>query len=101
MYGLTVEIGRCLDGVELIELPLVRPEVDAAGTLASGMLKLRSDESGPPTPLIFRYRTERVETARLEFTDLENPVVLAFLNAGDDESRRRFFEQFGLTIPGS
>ena len=100
MYGLTVENLRCLDGIELIELPSTGL-AGAEGTLASGVSKPKPGEPESPTPLIFRHRTERVETARLEFTNLEKPVVIDFINAGDDEGLRKFFDEFGLTIPGS
>lgn len=84
MYGLAVEIDRCPDGVELVELPAMR-----GNTLADSR----------PAMTVFRYRTQRRQSERFEFTDLENPVVVAFVNAVDDERRRRFFERFGLTVP--
>jgi hypothetical protein len=97
MYGLVVDVERCPDGVEFARLPPIESVTNARGTLAD----VTSTPDDPQPPLIFRYRTARRESARLEFTDLENLVVIAFVNAGDDEDRRRFFERFGLTIPGS
>jgi hypothetical protein len=96
MYGLAVEIERCLDGVELVELP---PPYSPDRTLAGGGSHPAAPKS--ETPLIFRHRTARTESTRLEFTNLESTAVIKFLNAGNDERLRSFLEQFGLTVPGS
>jgi hypothetical protein len=66
MNGLAIEIKRCLDGVEM-------------------------DDTG-----YYHHRTSRIETERIVLADLEDPIVMAFVNATDDESRQVFFGQFGL-----
>jgi hypothetical protein len=102
MYGLAVDIERCPDGVELVELPPILSVPGAHGTLAQGVVPpLPEGVEPPPTPLIFRSRTARRESERLEFTDLEDLVVIAFVNAADDERRRLFFGRFGFTTPGA
>ena len=45
---------------------------------------------------IYRYRTFRRETERITLSDLENPIIVAFVNAADDEQLLSFFERFGL-----
>jgi hypothetical protein len=45
---------------------------------------------------VYRYRTKRTETERVVLADLEDPIVIAFVNATDDEERQRFFGRFGL-----
>src|SRR5262245_24740794 len=86
MYGLAVEVERCPDGVELVDLP---ESVGSTGTLASSR----------PAMTVFRYRTERRESGRFEFVDLEKPIVLAFVNAWNDEQLCRFFARYGLMTP--
>jgi hypothetical protein len=85
--GLTIDIERCQDGVELVDLPgtgLYGPE--AAGTLAGS--------SHPVT--VFRPRTDRREVQTMRLSNLENPIVIAFVNATDDEDRLQFFDQYGF-----
>jgi len=43
----------------------------------------------------YHYRTNRRETQRITIADLEDPIVIAFVNATDDESRQGFFDRFG------
>jgi hypothetical protein len=69
MDGLTIDIQRCPDGVEL---------VDGA---------------------FYRGRTDRSEPERITLTNLEDPVVIAFVNATDDAQRQLFFGRFGLLSP--
>jgi hypothetical protein len=86
--GLTVEIQRCPDGVQLVDLVgtgLYDPE--AVGTVAV---------AEPPAKRAFRYRTDRRETQTLTICDLEDPVVIAFVKATDNERRQFFFGRFGL-----
>src|SRR5215831_17407622 len=66
MNGLAIEIERCRDGIEM-------------------------DDAG-----YYRYRTNRIETERIVLADLEDPIVIAFVNATDDEARQGFFGRFGL-----
>jgi hypothetical protein len=47
----------------------------------------------------FRYRSDRREDLRLEIRDLEDPVVVRFMNARDDQARAQFFSEYGLTEP--
>jgi hypothetical protein len=84
MYGLAVEVERCPDGVELVTLPAIQ---------GKSIATTRDEWT------VFRYRTKRRESERFEFTDLESPIVVAFVNATDDERRQRFFSMCGLTIP--
>ena len=84
MYGFSVQINRCPDGVELVTLPAIH----GAGIASSR-----------PELTVFSYRTDRRESDVLEFVDLENPVVIDFANATDDERRLGFFDRFGLTVP--
>jgi hypothetical protein len=66
MNGLAIEIERCPDGVEMTD----------------------SDH--------YRFRTNRRETQRIVLADLEDPIVIAFVNATDDDARQLFFGRFGL-----
>jgi hypothetical protein len=50
---------------------------------------------------VFRCRTERREPLHLEIKTLEDPVVVAFLNARDDQARARFLSEHGLLVPQS
>src|SRR5260370_20427105 len=74
--GLTIDIEKCPDGVQRVELP-------AGGYDGRG-------------GTIYHYRTLRRETERITLADLENPIVVAFVNAVEDEQRQSFFERFGL-----
>ncbi len=76
--GLFLEAKRCPDGVEL---------------WYDDALKL---EPGVRTRQWFRYRTDRREPFRLEIVNLENPVVIDFVNAREDTQREGFFSKFGL-----
>ncbi len=100
MYGLTVDANWCPDGVELAELPPVQIP-GAEGTLAGGYVPhYPIPGPAPPTPIVFRHRTERSEPVRFEFKNLESLIVVEFINAGGDERLRQFFERRGLTAPG-
>jgi hypothetical protein len=70
MIGLLYESTRCPDGVELV---------------AEGLKKKW-----------FRYRSDRRVPIRLELTNLENPVVIAFVNAKSDDDLAQFFSRFGF-----
>jgi hypothetical protein len=69
MDGLAIDVERCPDGVEL---------VDGA---------------------FYRGRTDRSEPEQITLTNLEDPVVVAFVNATDDARRKLFFGRFGLLSP--
>jgi hypothetical protein len=72
MYGLFLETWRCPEGVEL-------------GPNSNGLA-------------VYRSRTKRREPLRLEIQNLENPVVVEFINARDDASRIKFFAKYGFPI---
>jgi hypothetical protein len=74
MVGLILQTKRCPDGVALYED------------------KDRQSE--------FRYCSTELEDLRLEIRDLENPVVVAFMNARDDQARARFFSEYGIDAMG-
>jgi hypothetical protein len=73
MNGLFLETWRCPDGVDL-------------GQSKHG-------------PTVFRFRTDRREPLRLEIENLENPVVVEFVNAREDADRIDFFTRFGELVP--
>jgi hypothetical protein len=68
MDGLTIDIERCADGVELVDC-------------------------------VYHWRTNRPETERITLTGLQDPVVIAFVNATDGARRKLFFGRFGLLSP--
>ena len=74
IYGLFLKSHRCPDGVELV----------AGGELAGGPY--------------FRARTDRREPMRLEIQNLENPVVVEFINAHSDDALAEFFLKFGPLV---
>ena len=55
-------------------------------------VELAADEEGRR---FFRPRTDRREPVRLEMQDLENSVVVEFINARDDEKLTKFVTKFG------
>jgi hypothetical protein len=85
MFGLFLETTCCPDGVALYR----RPEI-MGPTLAHGM-------SGGD---VFKCRTERRGPRRREIESLEDPIVVAFMNADDDDSRAEFLSKYGLLVPG-
>jgi hypothetical protein len=74
MYGLFYEGERCPDGVELFDY-----------RFRGGKQNRR-----------IRYRTARREPFRWEIENLENPIVIDFINAREDAERIRFLSKFGL-----
>src|SRR5437868_390160 len=82
MNGLRLPWHRCPDGVELEHEPPVE----------------WSDPTYKPAGNVFRYRTRRYERITFELPNLEQPIVLRFVNARDDEARARFLSQFGFPI---
>src|SRR5262249_23380160 len=68
MYGLFLESDKCADGVDLIAM------------------------HGRPC---FVSRTDRRVSNRLEMKNLENPVVVEFINAREDTDLLKFFSKFG------
>ncbi|MGA6938200.1 MAG: hypothetical protein WB041_22870, partial [Pseudolabrys sp.] len=51
---------------------------------------------GAEPGLRFRSRTNRQEPFRREFENLENPIVVEFVNAREDADRIKFFSKYGL-----
>jgi hypothetical protein len=86
LEGLAIDLERCPDGVELADLPwgvgveIMPPELRGAF----------------PTTAAYRYRTDRRQTEQKMIENLENPVVVAFANAIDDQKRLRFFGRYGI-----
>jgi hypothetical protein len=76
MYGLILEAQRCSDGVALGLAP--------------------PNNEGAEQGLAFRSRTHRQETIRREFENLEDPIVVEFINAREDADRIKFFSKFGF-----
>jgi hypothetical protein len=72
--------------LELVELTATVGPQAARGTLAEFR----------PAMAVFRYRTDRRVTVPHTISNLENPAIIAFVNAIDDERRIHFFQRFGL-----
>jgi|SRR6516162_787857 hypothetical protein len=83
MRGLALRLKatRCPDGVDLVRR-------DRFPDLRCGY-----GRSGPDW---FSYRSERRESFMREAVDLEDPLVVRFLNATDDDKRIAFLMRFGL-----
>jgi hypothetical protein len=88
MYGLTIELQRCPDGVELVEVSTVISSQTDVDSFWTKNLDLRAK--------VFRHRTGRREPLLRTIENLENPIVVAFVNATDDKQRQIFFSRFGL-----
>jgi hypothetical protein len=95
--GLTIDIERCPDGIELVDLPEVWGKPLTWGHQPRGLVL---SEGGlaeyQPAGKVFRYRTERREPKTITIENLEDPVVIRFANASDEKRRIQFFERFGL-----
>jgi ribosomal protein L24E len=81
MYGLRLSTEVCPDGVE----PLWH-ETSADLEAAVGLIW-------------FRYRSNRRQPLVREFANLENPIVVKFINASTEEKRIQFLKLFGLPAP--
>jgi hypothetical protein len=64
---------------------------DDAGTILAGV---RYD----PGNVVFRARTRRRFQKRLEVADLEDSVVVRFINARDNDARASFLGRFGFLL---
>jgi hypothetical protein len=89
---LRLEAERCIDGVKRVQIddpPAVRTRYGNAG------------------PIWFFWRSDHYEPVIQEAVDLENPLVVRFVNADDDDKRIKFLSRFGLpegfllSAPGS
>jgi hypothetical protein len=74
MLGFRLTTERCPDGVEAHE--------------GGGGIRERGKW--------FLYRTERREPLQLEIQDLENPIIVQFVNARDEKDLSDFFSKYGL-----
>jgi hypothetical protein len=90
MYGLLMNLGRCPDGVGLVELELPPP--------SDYERKHHSGEPWPSPATVFGYRSERRVAYAKSIDNLESPVVIDFVNAVDDEQRMLFFGKFGFGV---
>lgn len=87
--GLSLEWKHCPDGIELIDLG---PPKEHRGPRPQTM----ASDIRDPTGKTFRCRTSRRYPIRLSIDGLENPIVLRFANARDDDARASFLGRFGL-----
>ena len=92
--NLALQWERCPDGVELFDYG--REPLRAAG-MRSTILTDAAAKQGP----WFRDRSPERVAASLNISSLENPVVISFVNARDDDARCRFFSRYGFLLPGS
>jgi hypothetical protein len=79
---LFLEAERCPDGVELERRNVELYDYQHGTT-----------SNGPQAR--FRTRSDRRQPIRLEFQNLQNPVVVEFVNAREDSELAKFFSQFG------
>jgi len=99
VYGLVLDWLRCPDGVEVIDYPPA-PEEGEPGTILAGRMARLPDGVVLPPGRFVRYRTERRLPVRYDLSNLEDPIILHFVNARDDEARVRFLSRFGLISTG-
>lgn len=93
MHALYLFWERCPDGVELVDHGPPRKAKARPGRRSALLL------SDQPSGKEARYRTARRETLLHDVADLENPIVLRFVNADDDAALIGFLSRFGL--PGA
>jgi hypothetical protein len=94
VYGNALEWKHCPDGFELVDLgPAIEPAVRSFVERTAIDIDKQLDEVGGK---VFRPKTPRRYPIRLKVDDLENPVVLHFVNAHDDEARASFLGAFGF-----
>src|SRR5436190_2059674 len=80
--ALRLEAERCADGAEIVRLR--KP---------SG---ISSPFYGAAGPIWFSCRSDRYEPFIREAVDLEDALVVRFVNADDDDKRIDFLSRFGL-----
>jgi hypothetical protein len=83
MYGLSLEWEHCPDGIELVDYAELSPPP------AEWLPLLWEPDK------VFRCKTDRRFPILLS-VNLEDPVVLHFINARDDNARARFLARFGF-----
>jgi hypothetical protein len=70
------------------------PQLNAVAKL---QLLWRSED--PRLGTFFRYRTDRSSPIIKTIANLEDPIVVSFINAKTDKARQAFFSYFGLPAP--
>jgi hypothetical protein len=87
-FELIIQRGLCPDGVELVGYDQAPP---------TGYVQSIDKEPWPLGQKYFRRRSQHVEPFERRLSDLEDPLVLRYLNAKDDSAVEKFFSRFGLT----
>jgi hypothetical protein len=102
--GLAVDIEGCPDGVELVDMTMTGgvygPGNWSVDRYSVGAAYGPIEDFDWPEKRAFRYRTARREPRAWTIDNLENPIVIAFVNATDDEQRLLFFGRYGLGARG-
>jgi hypothetical protein len=101
MRGLSLEWKYCPDGVEEFDYgPPQRRKVKERRFPAGIGLPSKEfrevEKVAGPAGIWFRARTSRRYPIRIEVADLDNPVVVHFVNARDNNARERFLGRFGF-----
>jgi hypothetical protein len=96
MNGLFLETWRCPDGFEFgLKEERRRQPDDFEFEERPRLLAWVSRDRHTMSQQCFYPRTERREPLRLEIENLENPVVVEFVNAREDADRTAFFTKYG------
>lgn len=99
MQPLIYEGVTCPDGVEIV----YEGSNAARETAAAVAAKTRSDAQASQLEdylgAAFRYRSDRRIPVRIERANLEDPVVIAFVNAATDAELQTLFSRYGLLHP--
>jgi hypothetical protein len=80
---------RCPDGVELVGY-------EGASPRPTGSVSSIDQALHPLGQQRFRSRSQRIEPIERRLSDLEDPLVLRYLNARDDSALEKLFSRFGL-----
>jgi endogenous inhibitor of DNA gyrase (YacG/DUF329 family) len=82
-----MEAKRCPDGVEVVDY----------GPTNGG----KSVFDAPRSGIWFRFRSEIRETYRIDISNLEDPLLLQFINLKTDDEIAEFFSRFGMILDQS
>ncbi len=94
MYSLSLEWKHCSDGIELFDYgPEKEETIRVLGP--RGRRHVTAARTGPAGKT-FRCRSSRRFPVRFDIDTLENPVIIRFANARDDDNRIQFFARFGF-----